>query len=121
MMHPICCASHERESILKGGSVLSHELQEASATDSGNPQSKSRGPGRKTAYFWGAASGVALALFAPMLRPAARFAVKGGIRVGRYTRKLASNVKEEFEDIAMEAQAEIDREEEIENGNGNKA
>ena len=104
---------------------MSHELQEASATDGGNPQSKSRGratrSGRKTAYFWGAASGVALALFAPMLRPAARSAVKGGIRVGRYAKKLASNVKEEFEDIAMEAQAEIDREEEIENGNGNKA
>jgi Protein of unknown function (DUF5132) len=49
-----------------------------------------------------------------MLRPAARSAVKGGIRVGRYAKKLASNVKEEFEDIAMEAQAEIDREDENE-------
>lgn len=97
---------------------MSHELPDASATDGGHPQSKPRArvtsSGRKTAYFWGAASGIALALFAPMLRPAARSAVKGGIRVGRYAKKLASNVKEEFEDIAMEAQAEIDREDENE-------
>jgi hypothetical protein len=64
--------------------------------------------GRKSAYFWGAASGVALALFAPLLRPAARSAVKGGLSVGRYAKKLAANVKEEFEDIAMEAQADLD-------------
>ena len=64
--------------------------------------------GRKSAYFWGAASGVAFALFAPLLRPAARSAVKGGIRVGRYAKKVAANIKEEFEDIAMEAQADID-------------
>jgi hypothetical protein len=67
--------------------------------------------GRKSAYFWGAASGVAFALFAPMLRPAARTAVKSGIRLGRYAKKVASNVKEEFEDISMEAKAELDREE----------
>jgi hypothetical protein len=45
-----------------------------------------------------------------MLRPAARTAVKGGLRVGRYAKKLAANVKEEFEDIAMEAQADLDGE-----------
>jgi hypothetical protein len=45
-----------------------------------------------------------------MLRPAARSAVKSGIRVGRHARKVASNVKEEFEDIAVEAQADLDRE-----------
>ena len=56
----------------------------------------------------GAASGIAFALFAPLLRPAARSAVKGGIRVGRYAKKVAANIKEEFEDIAMEAQADID-------------
>ena len=67
--------------------------------------------GPKSAYFWGAASGVAFALFAPLLRPAARSAVKGGIRFGRYAKKVASNVKEEFEDIAVEAQADLDREE----------
>ena len=64
--------------------------------------------GPKSVYLWGAASGVVFALFAPMLRPAARSAVKGGIRVGRYAKKVAANIKEEFEDIAMEAQADID-------------
>jgi len=64
----------------------------------------------KSAYVWGAASGVALALFAPMFRPAARSAVKGGIKVGRYAKKVASNVKEEFQDIASEAQADLEGE-----------
>jgi len=77
--------------------------------------------GRKSAYFWGAASGVAFALFAPMLRPAARSAVKGGIRVGRYAKKVASNVKEEFEDIAVEAQADLDREENAGDPGGSQA
>jgi hypothetical protein len=45
-----------------------------------------------------------------MFRPAARSAVKGGIQLGRYAKKVASNVKEEFEDITMEAQADLDRE-----------
>lgn len=93
---------------------MSHEQNASPSTESGTPQAKpkSRGvmPGRKSAYLWGAASGVAFALFAPMLRPAARSAVKGGIRVGRYAKKVASNVKEEFEDIAVEAQADLDRE-----------
>lgn len=100
---------------------MSHELQDTSTTESGNSQSLSKGraavAGRKSAYFWGAASGVAFALFAPMFRPAARTAVKGGIRVGRYAKKVASNVKEEFEDIAMEAQADLDREDKTEKGN----
>ena len=92
---------------------MSHESQEAPSVESGNPQPRAnagaRSAGRSSAYFWGAASGVALALFAPMFRPAARTAVKGGIYVGRYAKKVASNVKEEFEDIAMEAQADLDR------------
>ena len=76
--------------------------------------------GRKSAYLWGAASGVAFALFAPMFRPAARTAVKGGIRVGRYAKKVASNVKEEFEDIASEAQADLDREQNAGETDGGK-
>ena len=94
---------------------MSHEPSVQPSTESGNshPTYRGRGttPGRKSAYFWGAASGVAVMLFAPMLRPAARTAVKGGMRVGRYAKKVASNLKEEFEDIASEAQAELDLEE----------
>jgi hypothetical protein len=93
---------------------LSHQSQAPSSTEHGSVPSTSKSPataaraGRKSAYFWGAASGVALTLFAPMLRPAARTAVKGGISLGRYAKKLGANVKEEFEDIAMEAQADLD-------------
>ena len=102
---------------------MSHDhSQPASTSENGSSQptagNRTSSPGRKSAYLWGAASGVALALFAPVLRPAARSAVKGGIRVGRYAKKLASNVKEEFEDIAMEAQADLNREENKETHDG---
>ena len=96
---------------------MSHEQ-----TDAPSSAPKAKGgmmSSRKSAYVWGAASGVALALFAPLFRPAARNAVKGGIKVGRYAKKVASNVKEEFQDIAAEAQADLDREEN--SGNGNQA
>jgi uncharacterized protein DUF5132 len=95
---------------------VSHESTETPSTGA-----KAKGgilSSRKSAYIWGAASGVAFALFAPMFRPAARSAVKGGIRVGRYAKKVASNVKEEFEDIAAEAQSDLNREENSGNGNG---
>jgi hypothetical protein len=94
---------------------LSHESHEQGgqvSTESPHTTNKGRvtTAGRKSAYFWGAASGVVFALFAPVLRPAARSAVKGGIRVGRYAKKVASNIKEEFEDIASEAQADLNSE-----------
>jgi hypothetical protein len=76
-----------------------------------------RNGARKSAYFWGAASGVVLALAAPMLRPAMRKAVKGGIVVGRYAKHVASSVKEEFEDMTAEAQADLDKEN---NNNGSR-
>lgn len=92
---------------------MSHE-QDGAAPESGNSQKTEarppRTPGVKSAYLWGAASGVALAVFAPMLRPAARSVVKSGIKVGRYAKKVGSNLKEEFEDIAAEAQDDLNRE-----------
>jgi hypothetical protein len=98
---------------------LSHEQEAGPSNEGGKVQTKrANAPGRKSAYLLGAASGVAVALFAPLLRPAAKSAVKGGIRVGRYAKKVASNVKEEFEDIAAEAQADVDREQSPENNNG---
>ena len=69
----------------------------------------------KSAYLWGAASGLALAVFAPVLRPTAKAVVKGGINVGRRAKKVGFSLKEEFEDIVAEAQADLDRE----NGAGN--
>ena len=67
-------------------------------------------PGRMSAYLVGAASGLVLALAAPLLRPVMRSAVKGGIMVGRYARQVGSNMKEEFEDIVAEAEADLDKE-----------
>jgi hypothetical protein len=67
-------------------------------------------PGRMSAYLAGAASGLVLALAAPFLRPFMRRAVKGGILVGRYARQVGSSMKEEFEDIVAEAEAELEKE-----------
>jgi hypothetical protein len=67
-------------------------------------------PGRMSAYLVGGASGLALALAAPLLRPVMRSAVKGGILVGRYARQVGSSMKEEFEDIVAEAEADLDKE-----------
>jgi hypothetical protein len=67
-------------------------------------------PGRMGAYLAGAASGLVLALAGPLLRPAIRSAVKGGIIVGRYARQVGSSLKEEFEDVVAEAEAELDKE-----------
>jgi hypothetical protein len=55
-----------------------------------------------------------------MFRPAAKSAIRGGIRVGRYAKKVASNVKEEFEDLAAEAQADLQNETGIEPDNGHR-
>ena len=76
----------------------------ASATTSANR------PGRWRAYLVGGASGVALALAAPLLRPAMRSTVKGGILIGRYAREVGSSLKEQFEDIVAEAEADLDKE-----------
>ena len=94
--------------------------QEAGPSNEGGyvQRRQATAPGRKSAYVLGVASGVAVALFAPLLRPAARSAVKGFIHIGRYSKKVASTVKEEFEDISAEAQAEIEREETFEEGHG---
>jgi hypothetical protein len=67
-------------------------------------------PGRMSAYLMGGASGLVLALAAPFLRPVMRSAVKGGILIGRYARQVGSSMKEEFEDIAAEAEAELEKE-----------
>jgi hypothetical protein len=67
-------------------------------------------PGRIGAYLAGAASGLVFALAAPLLRPVMRSAVKGGIIVGRYARQVGSSLKEEFEDVVAEAEAELDKE-----------
>jgi Protein of unknown function (DUF5132) len=90
---------------------LSHAQEAGPSNEGGQVQRRqTTAPGRKGAYVLGIASGVAVALFAPLLRPAARSAVKGCIHIGHHTKKVASRVKEELEDISAEAHAEMDRE-----------
>jgi hypothetical protein len=127
----------EQHGTWKGEHTLSHAQEAGPSNEGGYVQRSNDGgyvqrsndggwvqrrqamaPGRKSAYVLGIASGVAVALFAPLLRPAARSAVKGCIHIGRYSKKVASNLKEELEDITAEAHAEMDREENLENGLG---
>jgi hypothetical protein len=97
---------------------LSHEQGNGSA-EGGKSQKQETRQSKRTAvngaYLWGAASGLALAIFAPMLRPTAKAVVKGGIRIGRRARKVGLNLKEEFEDITAEAQADLEHERPLEN------
>jgi hypothetical protein len=73
---------------------------------------KGQAHGSKGVFFWGAASGLALAVAAPLLgrqaRPVVRGAIKGGILAGRYVQKTASSLKEDVEDITAEAKADLD-------------
>jgi uncharacterized protein DUF5132 len=68
----------------------------------------------RNVFFLGAASGLAVAFFAPLfskqLRPLTRGLVKGGIKMGQQVQKTVVGLKEEFEDIAAEAKAEVDQE-----------
>ena len=67
-------------------------------------------PGKRGAFFWGAASGIAVMVAAPLLRPAARSAVKAGMRLGRQAKQVGVSLKEELEDITAEARADLERE-----------
>jgi hypothetical protein len=78
---------------------------------SDNPKN---GHGNKKLFFWGAASGLAVAIAAPLLgkqaRPAVRGAIKGGILAGRYVQRVAVGVKEDVQDLAAEAKADLNAE-----------
>jgi hypothetical protein len=80
-----------------------------SAEESSTP-ARNGTQGRRGAFFWGATAGIAVMAAAPLLRPAARGAVKAGLRFGRQAKQVGASLKEEFEDIAAEARAELDRE-----------
>jgi hypothetical protein len=71
-------------------------------------------PRGKRLFLWGAVSGLAFAVAAPLLskqaRPALREVVKGGLVAGKYIQRTAASIKEEVEDIAAEAKANLDRE-----------
>jgi hypothetical protein len=85
--------------------------------DGTNPERdpRSSGPGNgKRLFLWGAASGLAFAIAAPLLskqaRPMMRGMVKGGLVAGKYIQRTAASIKEEVEDITAEAKAALDRE-----------
>lgn len=67
-------------------------------------------------FFWGAASGVAVALTAPLFgkqaRPAMRGVIKGGLVAGRYVQRVAAGIKEDIQDLAAEAKSDLDIEKE---------
>ena len=66
----------------------------------------------KKVFFWGAASGLALAVTAPLFgrqaRPAMRGAIKGGLLASRYFQRVASSVKEDVQDLTEEAKSDLD-------------
>jgi Protein of unknown function (DUF5132) len=67
-----------------------------------------------SAFFFGALSGAAVSFLAPLFskqfRPLARGIVKSGIKVGKHVQTTVVGLKEEFEDIAAEAKAELEQE-----------
>lgn len=66
---------------------------------------------RSAIFLLGAASVAVWKAAAPViagtLRPLAREAIKGGIMLGRTVQTLVDEVREELEDIAAEAQADL--------------
>ena len=74
----------------------------------------------KAVFFWGAASGLAAAFAMPLIgkraRPLVRGAIKRGIVAGRYVQRVASTLNEDLQDIAAEAKADLDLEDELGRG-----
>src|SRR5258708_7349306 len=68
-----------------------HLKQSASASAEATNGKQSR----KGAFLWGATAGIAIMAAAPLLRPAARGAVKVGLRLGRQAKKVGVSLKEE--------------------------
>ena len=58
-------------------------------------------------FFWGAATVATVYLAAPLVRPALRAAVKGGVRLKQYGEEAASAAKEEFEDLVAEMAVDL--------------
>ena len=72
--------------------------------------------GSKKLFFLGAASGLTLAMTAPLFgkqaRPAVRGAIKGGLLAGRYFQRVATSIKEDVQDLTEEAKSDLDLEKE---------
>jgi hypothetical protein len=90
---------------------LKQDAAKPASTQGGTATGKN-GHGSKKVFFWGAASGLALAAAAPLLgrqaRPAVRGAIKGGLLAGRYFQRVGSSVKEDLQDMTAEAKSDLD-------------
>ena len=53
-------------------------------------------------------------------RPAVRGAIKGGLTASRYVQRAASSLKEDVQDLAAEAKAELDVEKDRGHGSAEK-
>jgi hypothetical protein len=103
----------------KSINAIADQVQLRLTQDDGRSQSSSRtvraeesGHNNKKVFFWGALSGLVVAVAAPAIgkgaRPAVRGAIKGGLVAGRYFQRVASSVKEDIQDITAEAKADLD-------------
>lgn len=103
----------------KSINAIANQVEQRLTQDTGKPASaeitgrtEKDGRGNKKLFFWGAASGLAFAVTAPLLgrqaRPAVRGAIKGGLVAGRYFQRVASSVKEDVQDLTAEAKSDLD-------------
>jgi hypothetical protein len=113
-------ATLDKKSISAIADQVEARMRQAPATTAAKTQNSKDGHGGKTVFFWGAASGLALAFAAPLFgrqaRPLVRGAIKSGIAAGRYVQKVSSTVKEDVQDLAAEARADLNSEND--NGQG---
>ena len=104
----------DKKSIAAIANKVEARLRETSGSSSVEKGGAQGHNGTKKVFFWGAASGLAVALAAPLFgksaRPVVRGAIKSGLAAGRYVQKVASSVKEDVQDITAEAKSDLDQE-----------
>jgi hypothetical protein len=113
-------ATLDKKSISAIADQVEARMRQAPANTVPKAQDSKDGHGGKSVFFWGAASGLALAFAAPLVgrqaKPLVKGAIKGGIAAGRYVQKVSSTVKEDVQDLAAEARADLNSEND--NGQG---
>jgi hypothetical protein len=111
-------ATLNKKSISAIADQVEARMRQAAAEVVTTAQDPKEGHAGKMVFFWGAASGFALAFAAPLFgkqaRPLVKGAIKSGIAAGRYVQKVSSSVKEDVQDLAAEAKADLD----VENDHG---
>ena len=107
-------ATLNKKSIAAIADEVEARMRQTPADVAPTAQDSKEGHTGKTVFFWGAASGLALAFAAPLFgkqaRPLVKGAIKGGMAAGRYVQRVSSTVKEDVQDLAAEAKADLDLE-----------